>query len=106
MLVDSNRGLIITDDTLNITYIKEKKKKDEEEVDLESALSPHFTAILECHDYYKKYRDEKKKEKKRKKKAAAAALEKSIDSTASAGTISEVSAMSHSVVGQFTGMQM
>ena len=97
MLIDSNRGLIITDDTLNITYIKERSKglAITDEADLESALSPHFTAILEVHDHCKKVRQKKKSDKKEKKKKKEieqpADLDKSMDSTVSAGANSDVS---------------
>ena len=67
MLIDCNRGLIITDDTLNVTYIKENKKgaKEYEEEELENMMSPHFASILEIHDYYRRKKLDLKEKKKK-----------------------------------------
>ena len=46
MLLDSNRGLMITDNNLNVTQIKFKNKiPSHEEIDFEYSLNTHFTAI-------------------------------------------------------------
>ena len=102
-IVDSNRALLLTDDKLNITLIKKNNKGNPDE-NLEKALSPHFSYILEIHDGWKKLKDQKKKERKELKKARKAeGIENESISSNSKTNQSEISAISTNIGGILSG---